>query len=181
MNPWQRQIVIGTILGGSSIVKPKKGVNYYLAMAGRDEMWLQYKVSELCDLFPKAVLTLDKTTYRCASRCSPELTEIHEEMYKDGTRDIPFETLDGLRDIALAIWYLDGGGKTGRAKNNAYLNLTKMPQSVEAINKYFCDMNMHCTTNVSKGRIRLVFSREGTDNLFKTIVHRFPSFMCHRL
>jgi LAGLIDADG DNA endonuclease family len=181
MNPWQKQIVVGTILGGSSIVKPKKGINYYLAMAGKDSLWLQYKMAELNDLFPKANLNLDGNTYRCASRCSESLSAIHTEMYTDGVRNIPQDALDGLRDIALAIWYLDGGGKTGRDKKNAYLNLTRMPNSVDRIENYFCSMNMHCNANNSKNRIRLVFSLEGTTNLLKSISHRFPSFMYHRL
>lgn len=181
MNSWKRQIIIGTVLGGSSIVKPQKGVNYYLAMAGKSEMWLQYKMKELDDVFPRITLNKDGNTYRCTSKCSTDLTELYGEIYKDGMRDISAETLDSLRDIALAIWFLDGGGKTGRGKNNAYLNLTRMPNSVDLITTYFCQMNMHCSANKSKGRIRLVFSVEGTTNLFKTIAHRFESFMYHRL
>ena len=163
------------------MVKPKKGVNYYLAMASKDGTWLRYKMEELHDLFPKALPNMDGNTYRCTSRCCNELSTIRHEIYKDEVRDVSLETLDGLRDIALAIWFCDGGGKTGRGHSNAYLNLTKMARSVDIIKRYFCGVDMDCKVNSSKSRIRLVFSIDGTHNLFKTIAHRFPSFMCHKL
>lgn len=181
MTPYQKQIVIGTILGGSSLVKPQKGVNYYLSMAGRNKTWLQYKMAELSGFFPRMLVMLDNRTHRCASCCSDQFSEIHEEMYRDGVRRVTPEILEPLKDIALAVWFLDGGGKTGRDKNNAYLNLTRMPESVQEIRDYFCTLDMFCEVNRSKNRIRLVFSVSGTDRLFKTIVPRFPNFMCHRL
>jgi hypothetical protein len=181
MTPTQKQIVIGTILGGSSLIRPKKGINFYLAMASNDPTWLAYKMEELSQYFPKKTLSSDHNTYRCTSSCSEIFSSLYNDLYKNGSRYVSKELLDGLRDIALAIWFLDGGGKTGRGQNNAYLNVTRLYQSIEEIQFYFNDMGMSCNLNSSQGRNRLVFSVEGTNRLLKTIAHRFPNFMSVRL
>lgn len=162
-------------------MKPQKGVNYYLSMASKNEKWLQYKMAELSEFFPKNSLTIDHNTYRCASCCSEDFTAIHNRMYKNGIRQVDSGILDPLRDIALAIWYLDGGGKTGRNRNNACLNLTRMSESAELIRDYFCVMDMFCSVNKSRSRIRLVFTVDGTERFLKTIAGTFPTFMYHRL
>ena len=43
----QKQILYGTILGGSSIIIPNNGRNYYLAMRGNNKIWLNYKIEAL--------------------------------------------------------------------------------------------------------------------------------------
>ena len=37
-------VLIGTILGGSSLAKPPRGKNYYLSMRSQNKQWLQYKI-----------------------------------------------------------------------------------------------------------------------------------------
>ncbi len=139
-------------------------------------------MTELGDVyFPKSNLSLDKRTYRCASCCCESLTALREEIYRDGNRQITPRILDPLRDIALAVWFIDGGGMTGRGLQNAYLNLTRMPESADAIRDYFCDLSMFCRIKPTTGRIRLVFTVPGTDNLLRVIAHRVPDFMHHRL
>ena len=44
---YQKQILYGTILGGSSIVNPTYGRNCYLAMRDNNLNWLSYKINEL--------------------------------------------------------------------------------------------------------------------------------------
>lgn len=181
MTPYQKDIVIGTILGGSSLVRPRKGVNYYLAMADRDVVWLRYKMAELADYFPNTSIAADGGTSRCASRCCDELTGLYDELYREGRRAVRAETLCLLHDIGLAVWYLDGGGKTGRGRRNAYLNLTRLVDSAETIRDYFCEMDMTCTLGRSGSRLRLLFSVGGTERLFRIIVPKFPSYMCYRM
>ena len=49
LNSYQKQILLGTILGGSSIIKPERGKNCYLAMRDYDQEWLSYKIELLKD------------------------------------------------------------------------------------------------------------------------------------
>jgi hypothetical protein len=92
------------------------------------------------------------------------------------------ELLDSLMDTAIAIWYLDSGGKTGRNKKNAYINTTKFGEkSTKIVLQYFNELGMKCNVNRDGTRIKILFSVDGTTELLKTIAHRFPVFMHDRL
>ena len=183
MFDWQEQIVIGTVLGGSSLTKPPKGKNYYLSMRGKDERWLRYKLSELNRYYtdPNALQNYNGT-FRANTPCLPKLTTLHKRLYDEDGRDLKEEVLDLLMDIGIAIWYLDGGGRTGRGKKNAYLNATKFGENgAKIVVDFFSSLDMPCSINKSKARIRVLFTVKGTEELFKLIAHRFPVFMYYRL
>jgi hypothetical protein len=180
----QEQMVIGAVLGGSSLLKPPKGNNYYLAMRSKNDLWLRYKMEELESLFHCLNLYQTGVTYRCYSRCCRELTKIRGQMFKNNKRIISLELMDQLmiKDIAIATWYLEGGGKTGRGRKNAYLNTTAYgKKGTFEICKYFNEWaGCECNINQNKKRYRVVFSIPGTEKLFKITGYLIPSFMYGR-
>jgi len=181
---WQKQIITGAVLGGSSLIKPKLGTNYYFSMRNKDKLWLQYKIAELEGFFLTSKLTKDDKTYRARSMCSQVFTEMHGVLYESNQRKVTKETLDLLRDIGLAIWYLEGGGRAGRNKKNAYLNTTKLGEDgTELVKEYFNDeiIDMKCNIHKNGERIKVMFTVAGTIRLFSTIAHRFPAFMYNRI
>ncbi len=179
---FQHQVLMGTILGGSSLVKPPKGKNYYLSMRSQNERWLRYKMAEMPAYFAGKVVHQYGNTYRANSACSPMLSEFQSRVYDEDRRSISMEILDSLRDIALAIWFLDGGSKTGRGKRNAYLNTTKFGEDgTDIVLRYFNEVGMPCHVNRDGDRLKVLFTVEGTVVFFKTIAHRFPEFMYFRL
>jgi len=182
MYDWQEQIIIGTVLGGSSLTKPPNGKNFYLSMRSKEELWLRYKVAELDKYYGDTSLQKYGGTFRANSPCMPNITSLHNRLYDENGRILKMEVLDMLMDIGLAIWYLDGGGRTGRGKKNAYLNATKFGDAGAKIAKeYFDTLDMPCEINKSKSRIRILFSVSGTEEFFKITAHRFPAFMYYRL
>lgn len=179
---FQKQILVGTVLGGSSLVKPPKGVNYYLSMRGQNEKWLFYKMAEMSDFFSNTKCHKYGSTFRCNSCCHVKITDTYNELYKNGKRFISMNILDLLTDTALAVWYLDSGSKTGRGKKNAYINTTKYGEKGSNIIKnYFNEIGIKCNINHDGKRLKVLFSVSGTDILFKTIAHRFPTFMFDKI
>jgi hypothetical protein len=177
----QDQILLGTILGGSSLLKPPKGINYYLSMRSRNQKWLEYKIQEMESLFEIGPRWRNNT-FRCNSRCDSVLTELHQNMYIENKRMVTMEIIDPIRDIGLAVWYLDGGGKTGRNKKNAYINTTKFGEDGTAVVKqYFDEVDMPCNVNRQGERLRVLFTVNGTEELFKTIEPCVPLFMIDRI
>ncbi len=163
-------------------MRPFNGVNYFLSMRSQHELWLEYKKEELTRYFKKSVTHKYGKTSRINSCCSKDLTELHQLLYFENKRIISSEVLEPLRDIGLAVWFLDGGGKTGRGRRNAYLNMTKFGLEGTAITKtYFDSLGLSCEIHENNGRIRLLFSVHGTERFLKTIAHCFPEFMFHRL
>jgi hypothetical protein len=108
ITPRQKSIIIGTILGGSSIVKPQKGKNCYLSMRNKDIDWLKFKAKELSNLATKEPITSEKT-YRWHSICYPLFNEFEGMFYKDKERKLSIETLYLLQDVSIAVWYKDCG------------------------------------------------------------------------
>lgn len=179
---FQHQILIGTILGGSSLVKPPKGKNFYLSMRGKNEQWLRYKMAEMPDYFKSVSIHRYGNTFRCNSSCSPTLTEIKDVLYNGNKRQVTMNVLDSLKDIALSVWFLDGGSKTGRGKKNAYINTTKFGDAgTKIVMQYFREIGMPCNVNRDGKRLKVLFGVDGTKELFKTIAHQFPPFMYDRL
>jgi hypothetical protein len=179
---FEHQILIGTILGGSSLVKPPKGKNYYLSMRSKEENWLIYKMAQMPTLFKIPATHRYGNTFRCNSICTDILTELRSDLYLGDQRNISMNVLDSLHDIAITIWFLDGGSKTGRARKNAYINTTKFGKDgTDIIEKYFNEVGMECNVNRDGKRLKILFSIPGTETLFKVIAHLFPTFMYHRL
>jgi hypothetical protein len=179
---FQTQVMIGSVLGGSSLVKPPKGINYYLTMRSQSKNWLVYKMTEMYSFFPDPKMNLYGKTHRCNSCCHEKITDLYNQLYEGGKRRIRMEILDTLTDTGIAIWFLDTGGKTGRSKKNAYINTTKFGiEGSQTIMQYFNEIGMCCNINHDVNRLKILFSVEGTNVFLKTIAHRFPTFMYHRI
>lgn len=178
----QTQILIGTVLGGSSLVKPPRGINYYVSMRSNNDIWLEYKMIEMPDYFPEPKMRKYGNTNRCNSLCHEKITEIRELLYDGTKRKMDMPLLDGLMDTGIAVWFLDSGGKTGRDRKNAYLNTTRFgEQGTNLIRQYFCEVGMECRINRDGRRLKVLFTVDGTLSLLKTIAHRFPHFMINRV
>lgn len=179
---FQSQVLLGTVLGGSSLVKPPKGTNFYLSMRSQNEKWLYYKMAEMKDYFSDFKLHKYGSTFRCNSCCSPIITELHNQLYEGNKRKIKMPLLDVLTDTGIAVWFLDSGGKTGRGKRNAYINTTKFGKDgTDIIMQYFNELEINCNINHDGSRLKILFTVKGTECLFKIIAHRFPTFMYHRI
>jgi hypothetical protein len=151
-------------------------------MRGQNEKWLRYKMAEMGNYFVDPKMHKYGNTFRCNSCCSPKITELYNEIYEKGKRRIKMSLLDPLTDTGIAIWFLDSGGKTGRCKKNAYINTTKFgKEGSEIVKQYFNELGMTCNINHDTQRLKVLFSVDGTECLFKTIAHRFPTFMFYRI
>ncbi len=104
----QKQIIMGTILGGSSIVVPKKGKNCYLSMRDKRKNWLELKAGELQLLSSNFPFTSEKTN-RWHSKCYPVFNEFKNMFYKNNKRFLEIDVLSKLSDISFAIWLGDCG------------------------------------------------------------------------
>lgn len=178
----QRQVLYGTILGGSSIIKPKRGRNCYLAMRDRDYDWLAYKTSELRPFFKmdQGVIKKDKTTFRCYSVAYPIFNEVHDDFYdEEGNKVVKKEVLDLLTDVAWMVWFVDAGRKS---KRKAYLRTQKFGEAgSEIIAEYFNDLDCDCKVHTTRGRYEIVFSNIGAVEYLSTFLHRAPNFILNRL
>lgn len=174
---WQRQIVLGTVLGGSSIVKPARGRNCYLFMRSMNRNWLAYKALELQSFASQRPFTEEGNTNRWHSNCFPVFNEFRELLYVGSVKTVNTEVLDKLRDIGLAVWYCD----CGKLKNGkAMIHTQKFgKEGTKMIVKYFNELGIECDIYVDKKSKShyLAMTDSGSEQFFKTVAHRMPSFM----
>lgn len=168
----QKQIIHGTILGGSSIIRQKNGKNCYLSMRGRNQKWIECKAQELNFIAPPNPYCQEKNGYfRWHSKSSPLLTEWYNLFYKDDKRTISMNILDELRDIGLAIWFLD----CGKLKNKEIvLNLDHFGnKEIKIISQYFKEISLN--NKIQKSNIKL--NKEASEKFIKVIGIHIPEFM----
>lgn len=173
----QRQVLYGTILGGSSIVQPDKGKNCYLAMRDQDINWLSYKIEVLRDFFKIDMGTLkkDKNTFRCYSTAYPVFNDIYDLFYEDGVKRVTKEILEVLTADAWMVWFVDSGRKT---KRKVYLRTHKFGEAgSKLIEDYFNSLDCSCKVHDCRGRLEVVFENQGSFNFIKYIAPKLPEFL----
>ena len=177
INFLQERIIYGTVLGGSSIIKPVRGKNCYLAMRDQNITWLNYKIEHLQTLFKidQNLIKKDKNTFRCCSCSYPVFNKIYDIFYKDGKKIITADTLEVLDSWAWMIWFCDAGKKS---KRKIYLRTHKFGSNgTEMIANYFNSLEVECNIHINRKRYEVVFEPEGAIKFLKTIAHRLPPFI----
>jgi hypothetical protein len=172
----QKQVVKGTILGGSSIIKPVGGRNCYLSMRSKNDKWIDYKGSELSAFSSGAPFTIEKTN-RWHSLCYPIFNDIRELFYDGKKRVLKLEALEDLQDIAFMIWYGDAGFYH---KNSVIFNTNIWgKKGTETIKEYFDMCGYISVIYKDRKSYRVKLNEESSMQLLKTIAPHFPHFFNH--
>jgi hypothetical protein len=178
---WQRQIILGTVLGGSSIVRPSGGKNSYLSMRGSNAYWLEYKSYELKELASPNPFLIEKENryFRWHSLCYPVFNEFHTLFYRDRKKRVEMSVLNELRDIGLAVWFVDGGRYERR---HVVLNTTSFGwEGSETICGFFNEITLPASIKQKGNSFRVQLEPNASIKFLKTIAHRVPQFMHHHL
>lgn len=175
---WQMQIIAGGLMGSGYISNSKMP---YMSMSeSRNHEWLRYKSQEMESIGAETPLCLCDGVLKWRSRSGDMWNNYREMLYGDAGKKVEMATLDGLRDIALAVWFGDKGFWYSRYLVG--LRTSKFGEYNRIIVDYFREVGMPCDVKIgAKGTRRIVFSRQGTQKFLSTIAHRLPDFMHHRL
>jgi hypothetical protein len=112
----QRFLIIGTILGGSSIIKPKKGKNCYLSMRDKDISWLKHKADQLC--------RLNSDRYEALNFRNEKTIEFR--LFK-GT--LKYETMVSCLEFAFACWHFTASASTSELTTGKFLDFICLPEN----------------------------------------------------
>lgn len=167
----QKSLITGTILGGSSIIKPQKGKNCYLSMRDKDLSWLKFKADQLKDLSSQSPMTIEKTN-RWHSVCYPVFNEYREAFYKDGKRKLTSESLGLLHESSIAIWFGDAGKcRSGRAVFNTNI---WGAEGTDLIVEYFKSIDLECEVFMERKNRRVRLAPDATEELLKMCAPYLP-------
>lgn len=171
----QKSIIKGTVLGGSSLVKPKGGKNAYLSMRSKDGKWLDFKALELKEVSSQEPITIEKTN-RWHSLCYPVFSDYRKLFYENNERSLTIDTLDKLTltDIAFMVWFVDAGSHD---KNGAIFNTNIWGEKgSEAVVKYFSFLDWKAEIFTERKGFRVRLDAVSSDKLMKMISPIFPHF-----
>lgn len=179
IDAYGEQVLLGAVLGGSSILKTKLARNYFLSMKSPNPKWLVWKIQAMRQLFKDEDLIEQNGSYRCHSYACKFITTKHEAMYEGTQRRITEKLLDGMRDIGLAAWCIEGGGRTGNGKRNFYLTMTRFTlEDTIFTMKYFNNfLELPCIVKDYGRYRRLQFTVYGSDKLIAMIQPHVPDFI----
>ncbi len=174
-----RQVIMGTVLGGSSLVKPARGRNCYLFMRSKNLDWMRFKAQEL-EPFSNGQITQEKNSYRWHSNCYPLFYEMRDRLYENGKKKVTVELLNDVGPMALIVWY----GDCGRiVRRKAVFNTHKLgADSTEAISEFFKLANLENKVTKERGYLRVIFDQDSTISLVKLLLQvNPPKCVYHKL
>ena len=177
MSSEQRQIILGTLLGKSYIVK-LKGRNCFITIPESSDInWLNYKASIIDN--SKNVFIRDNKRLLWRSRCRLSWNQIYEEFYKNGVKKVTMPILDELRDVGLCTWFLDKGKFI---KGQVCLGTTVFGlKGNKIIYQYFNEVGIPCEIKKERDTGKILFTKKGTEVFLATIVRASPQFMYYRM
>ena len=124
LSPDQRSLVIGSVLGDGYLEPNWSRTNYRLKVqhSAQQKDYVLWKHSLLSDWAltePKEQLVNCSIRFRTISH--PELTKFRELFYRGNKKIIPEDIAKLLDPFALAVWFMDDGGKlTGKGRLRGY-------------------------------------------------------------
>ena len=170
VNTRDYQIILGTIMGGSSIVKSKGGKHCYLSMRDRNGKWLEHKAFQLAHYASPEPFIINKTN-RWHSLCHPIFDEFKIKFYKNEKRHLEIDNLT-FWDLGLAIWF----GDSGKFENGSVIINTHIwgKTGTETIKKYFELCNWSAEIFKDRKYFRIKLAKEASIHFMKTINHQLP-------
>ena len=176
----QRQVIIGTVLGGSSIVHPKTGRSCYLSMRGNNAKWLECKAQELKFIKPPNPYFGERQGYfRWHSSCSPALNDFHSMFYKDKKKVVNMDILNELRDIGLAVWFVDGA--IIRKDEVIFKTSVFGEDGSNTISQYFTEIDLSNKVVKDKTSFRVVLDGNSSSKFIDIIADSVPNFVAEGL
>lgn len=173
----EKDLIKGTVLGGSTIIKPKGGKNCYLSMRSKFGAWLDYKANELRGLSSQEPMTIEKTN-RWHSLCYPIFNDLHKMFWQDKERKINQKIFDELSFYTLMIWF----GDTGTYKGGIIQFNTHIwgEEGTNQIVDYFNKVNYKSKVFLERKKFRIKFDFDSSENFMKSISPHMPYFLAEQ-
>ena len=126
LSDFQKQVLLGTMLGDSSFKMAKASVNPAISCAHgvKQKEYCEYKtkifenLGAVCTYYKRNIP--DKRNnkyyedYTMYVPANPKLKDWYNAFYKEGKKVIPFELFDNFTEVSLAFMFMDDGCKSGR-------------------------------------------------------------------
>jgi len=177
----EKQYVLGTLLGTSSLIWPKNAKNPHLQMReskSKGGEWLRCKAEELKRFNRKKSFILDKDSFRWNSVSDPCWKDLFNLTYKNNEKTITSQWLDKLQDIGIMAWFIDKGQINYK---NCTIRISRLnKESVDACIEYFKIIDIPTIVKKNGGSTVLSFEGNSKEKLLKLVSPCLPAFLRNR-
>lgn len=171
---YQKKIIIGSILGGASLITPKDCVNSYMSFRCIENNWFAFKCNELKSLASKKAIFVDNTN-RWHSKCYPIFKEYKSLFFNKNKRRLKLENLERLWDFSLAVWFVDSGYYN---KKNIIINTNIWGlKGTKIIQEYFELLDYKVEIFLEKNKYRIKFDEKSSNSFLELICPTLPLFI----
>lgn len=171
INERESQIILGTLLGTSSIVFPEKSKNPHLLMRStkKNSNWIRCKAYELKRLSRPKSFIEDQYSFRWNSISTELLIPYYNIFYKKHRKEISFEILESLKPLSICCYFLDRGFINN---NECGFKINEDKKSNKNILKYFSILDLP----LIKSNNNYIFSeRKNVLSFFNIIKNHIPN------
>lgn len=180
MTQWQKDIILGTLLGDSYIHCSEAGTtSLCIKQADRYEEYVLWLYDNLRDIFnTKPKQRPDNKQWYVRSFYSHELNDQHKLFYRDGTKTIPFNIGELLSSpISLAVWFMDDGTLDYRKKDHCAFHLCTNCFTKEEVERlvlvldsnFGIEASAHYTLCRGKRHARIYIGAKGRERFIQLI------------
>jgi hypothetical protein len=174
----EKQYVLGTLLGTSSIIWAKNSKTPHLQMresVNKEGSWLRCKAEELKKFSRPKSFILDNYSFRWNSIADYCWIDYYNLCYKDGVKKINIKWLDQLQDIGIAVWMIDKGQITNK---NCYIRVSRLcNESIDTCIEYFNIIGIPCKYKKIGGSHTIFFEKDSYKKMIKLISPCFPAYL----
>lgn len=184
----ERQAILGTLLGDSSIGYPNKRSKAPRICSTHgfvQKEWAEYKAAFLRRLGAKTRIAENggwgETSVCTATSCNPSLIEIDNLIKRRGKKKASRQWLDAIGDIGLAWWICDDGSASAKS---LFLHTEGFSrQGTELIAEWFCDTvgKTSVVRNKSKGLFFISFASQTQIAIGNRVSQFVPECMRYKL
>lgn len=174
----EKQFILGSMLGNSSVIFPKNSVSPHLQMresVKKGGTWLRCKAEELKRFSRQKSFISDKDSYRWNSITNACWDYFYSLCYNNNKKQVTFEWLDQLQDLGLAVWFLDKGQILMKS---CYIRVSRLDKkSLNTFVKYFEIIDIPCALKKHGGSTVLNFDKDSRTKLLKLVGPCFPNYL----
>jgi len=127
LSGFQFEVILGALMGDGSLSRPVGGspgsARFRMGHGAKQVEYLDWKQVEYLDWKASLLANIEQSRSSNASGATfvdltplPELAELRDAVYLAGQKVLSWEYLKKLTPLSLAIWYMDDGSFTLRAK-----------------------------------------------------------------
>lgn len=182
----ERQAILGTLLGDTSIGYPHKNSrNPRLSSTHSDKQfsWAEHKANFLHRLKATTRIAVNDghgdMSVRTVTACNPCLAPILDLVHWGGRKRVSREWLEGIGDIGLAWWICDDG--SGSQKSLVLNTQAFSTKECLIITGWFCDTLGRATVCGIEGRHTIHISSWAQVEVGERVGRYVPNFMRYKL